>query len=603
MQTGFSRAPALLSLRAPYRCQPATHTFLPEDRQKIRKFCGSRGDRELHSDEKILLTKRDVFVKSIPFEAVLTNKRIILLDRKKNLIPPKDILLATIRDIEGGENAIRDQIITLSLITSTGETRQLVLTFSRTAGGGRKRERDEWLKALKEQTSSSIQKAIRKVVPSFEEEMPIRAAEQAPPKIGIANRPAVKKEIEGVHPMKKIVETGSVPPKPVETTSLPTGSFCSRCGNRVPPESAFCNHCGTKVVGPDQEIPATESAVPQVSVEPALSVSDLPKAERKERPVEKEFETIEPLIEGSVPRRSEAPPVEPSRPGEAEAAAEPPASPESSIALAAQSIIDAAKGESGIGIGASPAAPAADVPAEGQPATVPEEKHPSVPVSPGSPPSPPPPGKGRAGRGKMIAIVAAVLVVIVLAAGAFLLWNGLSAGTGTEGGDSGAVTTEQTTAVTTTQAPTSVPTTAVTTQPTQATPEPTAAVAIPQQGVWVRVKYPGTFKGTLGTAASQDEVSDSGDKFYVIATSEGIVQATIQKADGSGDELVVEVYKDGSLVKSGSTTVPKGTVELTADLKPPKTTAIPTTTVTTAEPAETTAESTTVPETTSTSSP
>ncbi|MCX6691047.1 MAG: hypothetical protein NTW33_03085, partial [Methanoregula sp.] len=77
----------------------------------------------LHGDESVILTTPDVFVKSIPFEAVLTSKRIILVDRDKDLVPPKDIVLATIRDVQPGENAIHDQTISLSVIATSGGTR------------------------------------------------------------------------------------------------------------------------------------------------------------------------------------------------------------------------------------------------------------------------------------------------------------------------------------------------------------------------------------------------------------------------------------------------------------------------------------------------
>src|SRR5512136_656235 len=123
------------------------------------------GDPELRSDETILLRTPGVFVKSIAFEGYLTNKRIILIDRVKNLLPQKEIPLVTIKDIEVGENAIRDQTITLSVLSKTGETRQMILTFSRQTGGNRIRERNAWAKALKENTSQSFEQVVRKVVP------------------------------------------------------------------------------------------------------------------------------------------------------------------------------------------------------------------------------------------------------------------------------------------------------------------------------------------------------------------------------------------------------------------------------------------------------
>ncbi|HEX3001299.1 MAG TPA: zinc ribbon domain-containing protein, partial [Methanoregula sp.] len=94
-------------------------------------------------------------------------------------------------------------------------------------------------------------------------------------------------------------------PVPVETSSLPTGSFCNKCGSRVPPDSAFCNKCGTPVVT-DAELeahiaakPAPAPAVPQIQIQspPAFGQGD-----KKERPIEEVIHSIEPLIEDSVPR-------------------------------------------------------------------------------------------------------------------------------------------------------------------------------------------------------------------------------------------------------------------------------------------------------------
>lgn len=551
-------------------------------------------DPEMQSDEKILLTTQDVFVKSIPFEAVLTTKRIILIDRKKNLIPPKDILLATVRNVEASENAIRDQTIILTLVSGSGDTRQLVLTFSRTAGGGRKRERDEWYKSLKELTSTSIPQAFRKVIPSFDQEPRKRMPEPAPQKIGITSRPSAKKEIEGAHPIKKIVEAETYPLKPVETSSLPEGSFCSRCGNRVPPESVFCNRCGSRVIPPGQEEPAVEepvvpispqaAQVPQVVVDSPLPAAKVPAGERKERPVDREIQSIEPLIEGSVRRTTEAPPVPsktPEQPAETpvSAAGEP-----SAIEKAALSIINA--------VTPAPAAPSAAAGAEGQmavPAAAPADAPPApgphvtrtteLPAAPVSPtttaPVPQPPERPGSGRRTMVAVAGIVLIIAIIAGAAFLL-PGLLKGSG---GDSGGGETI---------APTPIPTPVKTPVPTTVTPSPTATAtpvitqaAVPSQGIYVRVDYEGTYRGSIGTAGNQLPVYDTGTKVFVITTVKGIVEATIQKTDGSGRPLTVEVYQDGKLIKTSSTVVPKGTVEVQVDLRPPATTTVPTTKPTT----------------------
>ena len=197
---------------------------------------------ELYSDERVVLQAQNVKVKSVLFEVVLTTRRLVLIDTKKNSIPPQEINLATLKDVELGENAIRDPTITISIITISGNTRQMVLTFSKTSGGERRRECDEWVRALRQNITSTVYHPVSQT-PAPREPEPAPVAQppaaqppaQAPHRIEVTNPPPPKKRIEIARPMKKIVEAAPAMPVPVETSSLPTGSFCNRCGNRVPP--------------------------------------------------------------------------------------------------------------------------------------------------------------------------------------------------------------------------------------------------------------------------------------------------------------------------------------------------------------------------------
>ncbi|MCX6682052.1 MAG: zinc ribbon domain-containing protein [Methanoregula sp.] len=492
-------------------------------------------DPELYNDESIILKTPDVFVKSIPFEAILTNKRIILVDRKKDLIPPKDILLATIRDVEPSENAIRDQIITLSIITNTGGIRQVVLTFPRQAGGGRKRERDQWAKVLRELTSSPLQNAIRRVIPEFNQVQKSTQQEiTPPPRIEITSRPGVKKEIEGAYPIKKIIETTYTPPKPIETTSLPNGVFCTRCGNRVPPESVFCNRCGTKVIAPEQVIvtePATQPA--QSSV---LGATIQP-TERRERPIDQEIRSIEPLIEGSVPREEPAsvipPQIQPSpETRAAESIAQQPAQQP-------QGVIQPQPEKRSI------------IPQIFLRKDIPQ-KSASSPL----PASPPPQGGSVPPTRKRtyIAIALIIIVILAIAGGTFIYMNYPRGASGTETGDQGNLTPTRTTGPATVR-PTAAPPVTI------SRPEPTE-VSIPPDGVWVRVSYVGAFAGAFGTAEDLQEYADSGDKFRPISTENGTAYASFQKQDDSDQELVVAIYKNGALITRDATTAPMGTVEI-----------------------------------------
>ena len=88
-------------------------------------------DAELGSDEQVLARAQMVRIKSVVFEGMLTSKRIILIDKIKGLLPRKTIPLATIKDVKSGENAAREQVITLTIVNKTGDARQMVLTFDR----------------------------------------------------------------------------------------------------------------------------------------------------------------------------------------------------------------------------------------------------------------------------------------------------------------------------------------------------------------------------------------------------------------------------------------------------------------------------------------
>jgi hypothetical protein len=520
---------------------------------------------DLYSDETVVLNAQNIKVKSVSFEAVLTTRRLILVDSKKHLIAPQEILLATLRDIDVGENAIRDPILTLSIITNTGATRQMILTFSKTSGGGeRRRECDEWAKILRQHISSAVQHPIMPDVPTHQEQPAIMTnAEPAPVRMEVSSIPVVpspKKKIEIARPgpIKKIIETAPSMPKPVETTTLPTGSFCNRCGSRVPPESAFCNKCGTPVVKEsDIEARLAVAEEPQPSSVPQVQMRSPPVfggvTDKKERPIEDVIHSIEPLIEGSVPRTEPAPliPKQHMQPTAETATAPAPREPESpSISEIKWPVIT--------------------------PSTSPAAGETAPPESQSPPPHyPVPPAVSRAPKLLILGVLAIVILAIVAAV--FVFANPLGGGAGTP---APTPTPEVTAAATV--APTTVQTEApVTTAIPETTPAPVTPpqLIVPPQGVWVHVQYANQYTGSVGTPGFESDISGSGEKYFQIPTSEGIVVASIQKVDGSSDKLTVEVYKDGEKVTEKSTVTPKGVVEVQADLKPaptPKPTPTPT---------------------------
>jgi hypothetical protein len=492
------------------------------------------GYPELKSDESIILTAQDVKVKTVPFELVLTNRRLIIIDSKKNLVPTQTIPLASIRNVTMGENAIRDPVITLTIPVSATDTREMVFTFARRAGGERKREADEWQKVLKAQAGAAARDTATPPTPSADVELASLADAAGQGSSGMPAGSGIKKKIETARPMKTIMDTSFLPPKPVETSSLPEGSFCNRCGNRVPLGSVFCNRCGNRVVTSAEQvaIPSTHPLPP-----PITPAAGTPPAEHPTRPIEQIIHSIEPLIADSVPRTAEAPPV----------------------------------------LEQQPELPAPEQPA---PAGVPEapatEEAPAFPAPPApvTLPLPPVPSR-RSRRPRYLTVIAAVIVILAIAGAGVLLMH---AAPGRPGGAANATPTPT---IAKTTIPTTVPTIRHTPTPmvTTSVVQTTAQVLIPQTGVWVEVTYTGTFSGLVGTPGNQESVTDTGDKFYQVAAGLGdSVAVSVRKMDGLGDPMTVTVYVNGQPVKKASTTTPKGSIDLQAAVPTPATTAVPATT-------------------------
>jgi hypothetical protein len=180
------------------------------------------------------------------------------------------------------------------------------------------------------------------------------------------------------------------------------------------------------------------------------------------------------------------------------------------------------------------------------------------------------PQKPDAPKNRMaITAVVIVIIVIALVAGAYLFAPSLFGKSQTP---LLPVTPAPAAAPATvpTPVPTTVATPAVTTAATvRVTAAPAAAtdMVIPQTGVWVLVKYEGSYSGSAGAPGRFRDITDTGNHAYQIPAKDEFITATIQKQDNTGKKLTVEVYSGGKLINSGSVTAPKGTVNINADLR------------------------------------
>ena len=461
------------------------------------------GDPSFNSDERVLIRTPGIHVKSIPFEGTLTNHRIILTDRAKNILPSKDIPLATIQRVGVGVNAIQDPILNISVIPHPGETRQMVLTFSRQEGGNRVRERDEWARLIQEYLYGPSE--------------PRGHAPQAPPsqpRFEVVNTP--------VPPARDPVQ--DVPPARVQTpppqAAQPSGEtvFCTRCGNRVPADSVFCNRCGTPIVAPaDMRKPAP--ALQQPPQRPAAPVYTPPAPAARV--------TEEPAYQAPAPVYTPPQSPSPARQTAPRPAAQP--APQKAAKKGFLSGLFGSKGSK---------------PAARQPRAPAPERAPRKSRMPG--------------KKIIIGMVAIVLIIAVVAAGAIFVLPNLSsmmpAGDGSSSGGSSLFGGN------------SEPSTLKTADADSITVKETPSVSVPVTGVWVRVNYMGSYKGTYGMPSDLQTAEDSGDRLFEVVNGTGTIKATMEKKDSSSKrDLVVEIYKDGKLLKSGSVTAAFGKVSISAD--------------------------------------
>lgn len=292
-------------------------------------------DPELYGNERILIRTANVHVKSISFEAILTNKRIIFINRAKNILSQKEIPLVTVQNVEAGENAIRDTLITLTVVTNSRERKQMVLTFSRESGGNRAKERNEWIQLINENITPSFEQVVRTVNPGID---PAEKVGPVPPKkIMISRSPLPPTPVTRYEPPTKPQPVKSETPLswqapapsaahvpvPKPSPSITLGTYCSKCGAKVPENSGFCDKCGSRII--------VLGAVHQVPIAIPTSPATV-QTVKEERPIDLKIPSVEPPIERSSVEDShdllyavqlEPAPVQDMQPAAAPAAAQP----------------------------------------------------------------------------------------------------------------------------------------------------------------------------------------------------------------------------------------------------------------------------------------
>lgn len=156
----------------------------------------------------------------------------------------------------------------------------------------------------------------------------------------------------------------------------------------------------------------------------------------------------------------------------------------------------------------------------------------------------------------MIAAVAGVIIVIVIAL-LFFMGGSSSSVPASSSGTVPGTTPASPSLKTTSQAPSS------STGISSSVIKEQTTAAVPEQGVYVKVSYLGSFSGTYGAGDTKETVRDSGERAYLIENPSGTVSASFKKQDGSTKhEMTVEIWKDGKAVKFGRNASAYGQVSI-----------------------------------------
>jgi hypothetical protein len=111
-------------------------------------MCSAMADLTLNSDETIIQTTQTIIINGVRHEAVLTSRRLILVESETGRIH-EDIPFADISLAASGINRIREPIITLTFSSPEEENQTLELIFIRLAEGQNVKELERCLAILK----------------------------------------------------------------------------------------------------------------------------------------------------------------------------------------------------------------------------------------------------------------------------------------------------------------------------------------------------------------------------------------------------------------------------------------------------------------------
>jgi hypothetical protein len=570
------------------RTSPKKHIF-PDNTKDEKRHEVFMSGPYLESGESIIMTTDRVSVDHVAYDAILTTRRLILMDSRYARFEPRIILLSTIESVRSGKAATGEPVIILALqVVGNAAAENKIIIFSQEPPENRKQDRDQWVQKFIELSVSSRDESPPK------DPIPSPKPEGMRPSTRRWVAPEIIRPHTESHRVKEVVpeveitpdETGPSHPPAAETilANLPLTvdnnependggngyqEFLSRASlvavqlitgpePQVSPQQQR-GPKGTDRPGPSGISPAAdEPAQPEVfpDTPSPLSLSILAAArsltahkEQDEQgepagvPVRADIRRTSPLMENRV---SPAEPVvvpETAVYVDTPGVRELPAYDEVPGGIRSTSFLPEVPAHTpGVEEPAEPVSrdtvpePAGDAVGQSSGPEIPaaEENGPNViPVT-----SPPAPASGM----HPLLIGGIVLGLLLVLTGAVLLPGMLPQ-------DHGPVTI----------VPTPVPT------PTPGLIPVPSTVAVTDDGVWVRITSPGYFVGQAGNPGSLQPISGSGEKIYKIRDSNDLVKVSVEKQTNTGDILLVEISKDGRTITSRSVTAPMGSVDLLID--------------------------------------
>ncbi|WP_292368959.1 hypothetical protein [Methanoregula sp. UBA64] len=523
----------------------------------------------LKSGETIVLTTDRVLIGDKEYDLILTSHRLALVDSDHARDHPQVLPFATILSVKGGKTPAHEPRITLVLVDPVGieDSTTLELVFSQQPYEDRSAECETW-----------VRKLIEHIVSDRHESAPA-AAEQQPVKPQVIS-PSVRRwvapDMPGPHttvsqkgktsseeilsalqnpawdeeksrlivPEEEPEEEPEVAPEPVKDEDTGDDTLPGEPGEEVREELSLKTERSEPETGSPEELPEEPAAESREEVPVNKPVPDLPatavedsseiRADDDERGMQP---GPEPAGNGqSVPvlplddkQRLMAEDEQALLGKEPEVAATPeplpvpPAVPEVRSGLPDTVVFPVLLGQT-----------------DREEAPAPDKNNPDhAPPDDTKEPQPPSPKAPVISVRGIAAIVIAAIVIAFLAGAVFVLT--------TQGSHEGTTPLPVTPSVSV--IPTTVPDTP----------------AIPGTGVWVRVTYNGTFYGKYGNPGGLREVRGTGDRFYPIKDSTGLVQASFEKLDDSGDTLTVGVYHNGTQVTQVEKRMPRATIAILVD--------------------------------------